>query len=75
MAALELFSLTPLLTADAFGFLLAATAAGRADASVLCRRWRCWRQRPAGCTELLPWRVVGAFSLLLAALLVGYVLG
>ena len=28
VAALELFSLTPLLTADAFGFLLAAAAAG-----------------------------------------------
>ena len=37
VAALELFSLTPLLTADAFGFLLAAAAAGWGGLSVLCQ--------------------------------------
>ena len=35
VAALELFSLTPLLTADAFGFLLAAAAAGWGGISVM----------------------------------------
>lgn len=37
VGATELFSLTPLLTADRFGFLLAAGAAGWGGLSVLCQ--------------------------------------
>ncbi len=73
---LELFSLTPLLTADTFGFILAAAAAGWGGASVLCqtaavldgsglRLWPCLAGKACQ----------GLFSALLAALLAGYVLG
>ena len=37
VGAVELFSLTPLLTADRFGFLLAAGATGWGGLSVLCQ--------------------------------------
>ena len=76
VAALELFSLTPLLTADAFGFLLAAAAAGWGGLSVLCQTLAVLEGsglRLRNC--LLGKAVQCAFSLLLAALLAGYALG
>ena len=72
----ELFSLTPLLTADAFGFVLAAGAAGWGGISVLCQTLAVLEGsglRLLNC--LLGKAVQCAFSLLLAALLAGYVLG
>ena len=72
----ELFSLTPLLTADAFGFILAAGAAGWGGISVLCQTLAVLEGsglRLRNC--LLGKAVQCAFSLLLAMLLAGYVLG
>ena len=72
----ELFSLTPLLTPDAFGFVLAAGAAGWGGVSVLCQTLAVLEGsglRLRNC--LLGKAVQSAFSLLLAALLAGYVLG
>ena len=75
-AALELFSLTPLLTADAFGFLLAAAAAGWGGLSVLCQTLAVLEGSGLRLRNCFLGKVVqSAFSLLLAALLVGYVLG
>ena len=37
VGALELFSLTPLLTADHLGFILASACAGWGGASILCQ--------------------------------------
>ena len=70
------FSLTPLLTADAFGFILAAGAAGWGGISVLCQTLAVLEGsglRLRNC--LLGKAVQCAFSLLLAMLLAGYVLG
>ena len=76
VAALELFSLTPLLTADAFGFLLAAAAAGWGGLSVLCQTLAVLEGSGLRLRNCFLGKVVqSAFSLLLAALLVGYVLG
>lgn len=76
VAALELFSLTPLLTADAFGFLLAAAAAGWGGLSVLCQTLAVLEGSSLRLRNCFLGKVVqSAFSLLLAALLVGYVLG
>ena len=76
LAALELFSLTPLLTADAFGFLLAAAAAGWGGLSVLCQTLAVLEGSGLRLRNCFLGKVVqSAFSLLLAALLVGYVLG
>ena len=72
----ELFSLTPLLTPDRFGFILAAGAAGWGGLSVLCQTLAVLEGsglRARSC--LLGKAVQGLFSLLLAALLSGYVLG
>ena len=72
----ELFSLTPLLTADRFGFVLAAGAAGWGGLSVLCQTLAVLEDsglRLRNC--LLGKAVQCAFSLLLAVLLAGYVLG
>lgn len=72
----ELFSLTPLLTADAFGFVLAAGAAGWGGISVLCQTLAVLEGsglRLRNC--LLGKAAQGLFSLLLALLLAGYVLG
>ena len=72
----ELFSLTPLLTADAFGFLLAAAAAGWGGLSVLCQTLAVLEGSGLRLRNCFLGKVVqSAFSLLLAALLVGYVLG
>jgi len=76
VVALELFSLTPLLTADAFGFLLAAAAAGWGGLSVLCQTLAVLEGSGLRLRNCFLGKVVqSAFSLLLAALLVGYVLG
>ena len=76
VAALELFSLTPLLTADAFGFLLAAAAAGWGGLSVLCQTLAVLEGSGLRLRNCFLGKVVqSALSLLLAALLVGYVLG
>lgn len=76
VAVLELFSLTPLLTADAFGFLLAAAAAGWGGLSVLCQTLAVLEGSGLRLRNCLLGKVVqSAFSLLLAALLAGYVLG
>ena len=72
----ELFSLTPLLTADAFGFVLAAGAAGWGGISVLCQTLAVLEGsglRLRNC--LLGKAAQGLFSLLLALLLAGHVLG
>ena len=72
----ELFSLTPLLTPDRFGFILAAGAAGWGGISVLCQTLAVLEGsglRLRNC--LLGKAVQGLLSLLLAALLAGYVLG
>ena len=72
----ELFSLTPLLTPDRFGFILAAGAAGWGGISVLCQTLAVLEGsglRLRNC--LLGKAVQGLLSLLLAALLSGYVLG
>ena len=75
VAVLELFSLTPLLTADAFGFLLAAAAAGWGGLSVLCQTLAVLEGSGLRLRNCLLGKVVqSAFSLLLAALLAGYVL-
>ena len=76
VGAVELFSLTPLLTADRFGLVLAAGAAGWGGLSVLCQTLAVLEGsglRLRNC--LLGKAVQCAFSLLLAALLAGYVLG
>ena len=76
VGAVELFSLTPLLRADAFGFVLAAGAAGWGGLSVLCQTLAALDGsglRLRNC--LLGKAAQGAFSLLLAALLAGYALG
>ena len=72
----ELFSVTPLLTPDRFGFILAAGAAGWGGISVLCQTLAVLEGsglRLRNC--LLGKAVQGLLSLLLAALLAGYVLG
>ena len=75
VAVLELFSLTPLLTADAFGFLLAAAAAGWGGLSVLCQTLAVLEGSGLRLRNCLLGKVVqSAFSLLLAALLASYVL-
>lgn len=76
VGAVELFSLTPLLTADRFGLVLAAGAAGWGGLSVLCQTLAVLEGsglRLRNC--LLGKAVQCAFSLLLAALLAGYALG
>lgn len=65
-----------LLTADAFGFLLAAAAAGWGGLSVLCQTLAVLEGSGLRLRNCFLGKVVqSAFSLLLAALLVGYVLG
>ena len=71
----ELFSLTPLLTPDRPGFLLAAGAAGWGGLSVLCQTLAVLEGSglsPRNC--LLGKAVQAGFSLALAAVLAGYVL-
>lgn len=76
VGAVELFSLTPLLPASPFGFLLAAGCAGWGGLSVLCQTAAVLegsglRLRPCVLGKL----VQAALSVLLAALLAGRALG
>ena len=71
----ELFSLTPLLTPDRAGFLLAAGASGWGGFSVLCQTLAVLEGSglsPRNC--LLGKAVQAGFSLALAAVLAGYAL-
>ena len=75
VGATELFSLTPLLTADRFGFVLAAAASGWGGISVLCQTAAVLEGSglsPRPC--VLGKAVQGLFSLGLALLLSSYVL-
>lgn len=76
VGVVELFSLTPLLPATRFGFLLAAGCAGWGGLSVLCQTAAALegsglRLRPCLLGKLLQ----AILSVLLAAVLAGYVLG
>ena len=75
VGATELFSLTPLLTADRFGFVLSAAASGWGGLSVLCQTAAVLEGSglsPRPC--VLGKAVQGLFSLGLALLLSPYVL-
>lgn len=73
---LELFSLTPLLTADRTGFLLAAGLSGWGGLSVLCQTAAVLDDTGLGLkTCFLGKALQGLFSALLAAALAGYALG
>lgn len=72
----ELFSLTPLLTADRFGFILAAAMAGWGGLSVLCQTAASLEGSGLRLRFALAGKAVqGLFSAALAAALSGYVLG
>ena len=72
----ELFSLTPLLTPDRFGFILAAGAVGWGGFSVLCQTAAALEGSGLRLRYCLAGKALqGLFSALLAALLSGYVLG
>ena len=72
----ELFSLTPLLTPDRFGFILAAGAAGWGGLSVLCQTAAALEGSGLRLRYCLVGKALqGLFSALLAAALSGYVLG
>ena len=72
----ELFSLTPLLTPDRFGFILAAGAAGWGGLSVLCQTAAALEGSGLRLRYYLAGKALqGLFSALLAAALSGYVLG
>ena len=72
----ELFSLTPLLTADTWGFILAAGMAGWGGLSVLCQTAAVLEGSGLGAGPCLRGKAVqGILSALLAALMSGYVLG
>lgn len=72
----ELFSLTPLLTPDAFGFILAAGMAGWGGLSVLCQTAAVLEGSGLRVSRCLRGKVLqGGLSALLAALMAGYVLG
>ena len=72
----ELFSLTPLLMPDRFGFILAAGAAGWGGLSVLCQTAAALEGSGLRLRYCLVGKALqGLFSALLAAALSGYVLG
>ena len=72
----ELFSLTPLLTPDRFGFILAAGAVGWGGLSVLCQTAAALEGSGLRLRYCLAGKALqGLFSALLAAALSGYVLG
>lgn len=72
----ELFSLTPLLTPDRFGFILAAWAAGWGGLSVLCQTAAALEGSGLRLRYCLAGKALqGLISALLAAALSGYVLG
>jgi hypothetical protein len=71
----ELFSLTPLLTADRFSFVLAAGCAGWGGLSVLCQTAAVLDGTDLSLRSCLLGKLTqGCFSALLAAVLSGYVL-
>ena len=73
---MELFSLTPLLTPDTFGFLLAAGASGWGGLCVLCQTLAVLEDSGLHTRNCILGKAVqGLISLLLAAVLTGYVLG
>ena len=72
----ELFSLTPLLTPDRFGFILAAGAAGWGGVSVLFQTAAVLEDSGLGLLPCLRGKAVqGLLSALLAWAMAGYVLG
>lgn len=72
----ELFSLTPLLTADTWGFILAAGMAGWGGFSVLCQTAAVLEGSGLSARYCLRGKAVqGLLSAILAAALSGYVLG
>ncbi len=72
----ELFSLTPLLTADTWGFVLAAGMAGWGGFSVLCQTAAVLEGSGLSARYCLRGKAVqGLLSAILAAALSGYVLG
>lgn len=73
---MELFSLTPLLTPDTFGFILAAGMAGWGGLSVLCQTAAVLEGSGLSPLPCLRGKAVqGVLSAVLAAALAGYVLG
>ena len=76
VGATELFSLTPLLTADRFGFVLAAGAAGWGGVSVLCQTAAVLEGSGLKLRSCVLGKALhGLFSAVLAMALSGYVLG
>lgn len=76
VGVLELFSLTPLLTPDTFGFILAAGMAGWGGLSVLCQTAAVLEGSGLRTGPCLRGKAVqGVLSALLAALMAEYVLG
>ncbi len=76
VGSLELFSLTPLLTADRFGFILAAGMSGWGGLSVLCQTAAVLDGSGLGLRNCLLGKLShGVLSVLLALLLSHYVLG
>lgn len=72
----ELFSLTPLLTPDRFGFILASGMAGWGGLSVLCQTAAVLEGSGLGAGSCLRGKAVqGLLAAALAALAAGYVLG
>ena len=72
----ELFSLTPLLTPDRFGFILASGMAGWGGLSVLCQTGAVLEGSGLGVGSCLRGKAVqGLLAAALAALAAGYVLG
>lgn len=72
----ELFSLTPLLTPDRFGFILAAGASGWGGACVLCQTLAALEGSGLRRRNCLTGKAVqGLISLALAAVLAGHALG
>ena len=72
----ELFSLTPLLTADTFGLILASGCAGWGGLSVLCQTAAVLEGSGLSLRNCLFGKAVqGGLAAALAALLAGYVLG
>lgn len=72
----ELFSLTPLLTPDAFGFVLAAGMAGWGGLSVLCQTAAVLEGSGLRASCCLRGKILqGLLSALLAWVMAGYVLG
>lgn len=75
VGVMELFSLTPLLTPDTFGFILAAGASGWGGLSVLCQTAAVLEDSGLSFKPCVLGKVIqGGLSALLAAALAGYVI-